>query len=308
MAQLEISIIGVICELFAFLSVSCIVLFLYVVYNTGRLKKFPSFLLLFSYAIVDLGNVCFSILVFSLIIAPTVCENFPPQVFAKMDQFIYVNFSSNKLLHLLVIALDRFFAVFAPNMYRIYITRRTVLIELMALWFLGFAAYILAVAELYCCTANLMNCTTFEFAPLDANVVQQPNVYFSAFITVGFATFVVVVISYSAIIGKLARARCHPQVEPTSNLGSNNQRREIRLAVQFATISVLFFGALAVTAVRSAVVEIQVLFNVLVLLVMSIDTPLLCICNPGLRSDILKVLKCSSSSSNTTGKHLLLLL
>lgn len=113
----------------------------------------------------------------------------------------------------------------------------------------------------------------------------------------GFTVFVVIIVCYSAIVAKFARTRCHTQVGHSSNsTAQHNHRREIRLALQFAMISILFFCAMMLENFQTAVPEVQLLVYAVVVLVCGIDIPLLCVCNPGLRADILKTLRCKETS------------
>lgn len=119
-------------------------------------------------------------------------------------------------------------------------------------------------------------------------------------IGISYASFIVIVACYSAIIGKLVRKRCHPQVHPSSNLtavaAANYQRREVRLALQFAAISVFFFCCVSVFTFQTPTVGFQMLRFVLLLIVVGIDTPVLCICNPNLRADIVQTVRCKSGT------------
>lgn len=144
MEPLAIKIIAAVCELFAILSMCCIVLFVHVIHKTGRLKKFPPFLLLCSYAILDFGSLLdFSTLIFPLVIFRALCNSFPEELYARLSQMFYVVFLSNKPLHLCVIAIDRFIAVYAPLFYRVHVTRRVMLIIILLIWMLPLLAYIM---------------------------------------------------------------------------------------------------------------------------------------------------------------------
>src|SRR5271166_2864529 len=98
--------------------------------------------------------------------------------------------------------------------------------------------------------------------------------YMKVLMPVGYTTLLVVVVCYSAIVTKFARLRCRILVDSNYNrAASNYHRREIRLALQFAVISVLFFSAVLAEALQTPAAEIKLLLYALVVLVVGIDTP-----------------------------------
>lgn len=156
---------------------------------------------------------------------------------------------------------------------------------------------VLTVTNLFCCTLEVMNCTNRRLGPV-ATLINRRDYYIDVIEGVGYIILIIVVICYSAIIGKLAFVRWHPQIFPISIQVTHNQRREIRLAIQFSIISMIFFCTAVVNKVQTSAIESQLGLYFVLLLMMSIDTPLLCICNPILRTDIWRAMKCGRSSGS----------
>lgn len=146
-----------------------------------------------------------------------------------------------------------------------------------------------------------MNCTNIRLHPV-AMLRNRRDYYINVVIGVGYINLIIVIICYSAIIGRLACARCHPQIFPSPNQAGQSQRREMRLGLQFAVISTVFFCTAIVSAVQTSAIESQLGLYIILLIMMSIDTPLLCICNPILRVDILRVIKCGTSAGSKEHK------
>src|SRR5262249_22714545 len=106
--------------------------FLLVVFKSGHAKAHHSFILLSSFILSNFGNALVNVSLYF----PSLIAHY---YIIPLREFIILSkcadlFFLSMLVHLFAITLDRFLAVFLPNIYRIYLNRKWLIIVSLFLW------------------------------------------------------------------------------------------------------------------------------------------------------------------------------
>lgn len=173
--------------------------FLLVILKSGHAKAHHSFILLSSFILSNFGNAFIN----ASLYFPSLIAHFyiiPPRVFYSLSKFADLFFLS-MLLHLFAITFERFLAVFLPNTYRIYLSRKLMIIISLFLWSTSILIILIVNFFDFCCLGHEI---LFDlYLVISANESGETNVYWTAISQLMNVDAICMLVIYPLILARI---------------------------------------------------------------------------------------------------------